>query len=93
MDISTDISGPLSVATTPEGLMREPDEVTAMLRLHRLGWGTRRIATAFRHAVTESQAVPMKGTAPTRGAAYGRPTPSLRPAPRVVHPDRRSKPS
>jgi transposase len=27
--------------------MREPDEVTAMLRLHRLGWGTRRIATTL----------------------------------------------
>jgi transposase len=27
--------------------MREPDEVAAMLRLHRLGWGTRRIATAL----------------------------------------------
>jgi transposase len=47
MDTSPEILGPLSVATTPEGSMREPDEVTAMLRLHRLGWGTRRIATAL----------------------------------------------
>ena len=25
--------------------MREPDEVAAMMRLHRLGWGVRRIAS------------------------------------------------
>lgn len=47
MDVSTELTGPLSVASTPEGSMREPDEVTAMLRLHRLGWGTRRIAGAL----------------------------------------------
>ena len=47
MDVSTEITGPLSVAITPEGSMREADEVTAMLRLHRLGWGTRRIAAAL----------------------------------------------
>jgi transposase len=47
VDTSTEISGPLSVTTTPEGWMREPDEVTVMLRLHRLGWGTRRIAAAL----------------------------------------------
>jgi transposase len=47
MDNLVEISGPLSVRSTPEGSMREPDEVTAMLRLHRLGWGTRRIATAL----------------------------------------------
>lgn len=47
MDSSTEIIGSLSVASTPEGSMREADEVTAMLRLHRLGWGTRRIATAL----------------------------------------------
>jgi transposase len=47
MDVSTERTGPLSVATTPEGSMREADEVTAMLRLHRLGWGTRRIAAAL----------------------------------------------
>ena len=27
--------------------MRTPDEVAAMLRLHALGWGTRRIAAEF----------------------------------------------
>jgi hypothetical protein len=27
--------------------MLEPDEVAAMMRLHRLGWGTRRLAGEF----------------------------------------------
>jgi transposase len=31
--------------------MRHPDEVAAMLRLHQLGWGTRRIAACSREAV------------------------------------------
>jgi hypothetical protein len=55
MDVSTEITGSLSVATTPEGSMREADEVTAMLRLHRLGWGTRRIAAALRCSRTTVQ--------------------------------------
>lgn len=33
-----------SVVTTPGGSMRGSDEVAAMVELHRLGWGSRRIA-------------------------------------------------
>lgn len=44
MDQTSERPSPACVDTTHEGTMREPDEVTAMLRLHRLGWGRRRIA-------------------------------------------------
>jgi hypothetical protein len=30
--------------------MHEPDEVTAMLRLNKLGWGTKRLAREFGRA-------------------------------------------
>jgi len=41
MGISTEITDPLSVATTPEGSMQEADEVTAMLRPPRRQRGSR----------------------------------------------------
>lgn len=44
MDETVEMTSPVCVATTPGGSMRVPDEVAAMLRLHRLGWGSRRIA-------------------------------------------------
>ncbi len=44
MDIETAWPGVSRVENTRGGVMREPDQVAAMLRLHRLGWGSRRIA-------------------------------------------------
>jgi transposase len=47
MDNLTEMTGPCGAGSVREGIMREPDEVAAMLRLHDLGWGTRRIAAAL----------------------------------------------
>lgn len=44
MDKTDETSSPGSVVTTPGGRMRDADEVAAMVRLRRLGWGSRRIA-------------------------------------------------
>jgi hypothetical protein len=83
MHTSSEKSGLLSVTTTPEGSMRKPDEVTAMLRLRRPSTiGRRAAAIAYEHKAraheppTNAQAVKAvvrgirrdKGVAPVRKA-------------------------
>jgi transposase len=46
MDDGT-VAGPLRAKDPRREVMLEPDEVAAMMRLHRLGWGTRRLADEF----------------------------------------------
>ena len=41
------VAGPLRGLEPRREVMLEPDEVAAMMRLHRLGWGTRRLAQQF----------------------------------------------
>lgn len=41
------VAGPLRGEEPRREVMLEPEEVTAMIRLHRLGWGTKRLARQF----------------------------------------------
>jgi transposase len=53
--------------------MLEPDEVAAMMRLHRLGWGTRRLAQQFGWSrTTVKRYVAAGGWQPFAGARRGR---------------------
>src|SRR5918996_485668 len=53
--------------------MLEPDEVAAMMRLHRLGWGTRRLAQQFGCSrTTVKRYVAAGGWQPFAGARRGR---------------------
>ena len=41
------VAGPPRAMEPRREVMLEPDEVAAMMRLHRLGWGSRRLAQQF----------------------------------------------
>jgi transposase len=72
MDVDP-VAGPLRVLEPRREVMLEPDEVAAMMRLHRLGWGTRRLAQQFGCSrTTVRRYVAAGGWQPFAGARRGR---------------------
>ena len=71
MDVDP-VAGPLRVWEPRREVMLEPDEVAAMMRLHRLGWGTRRLAQQFGCSrTTVRRYVAAGGWQPFAGARRG----------------------
>ena len=66
------VAGPLRVLEPRREVMLEPDEVAAMMRLHRLGWGTTAVGAAVRVQPHDGEALRRGGRlAAVRGAAAG----------------------